>query len=45
VLRGQRAPGRVPDLWDGRAAERIVGILQKTLTVNRPTAVKQASAV
>jgi UDP-N-acetylglucosamine 2-epimerase (non-hydrolysing) len=44
VLQGHRPPGRVPALWDGRAAERIVGILQKTLIVNRPTSiVKQAS--
>jgi UDP-N-acetylglucosamine 2-epimerase (non-hydrolysing) len=27
VLSGQPSPGRVPDLWDGRAAARIVDIL------------------
>lgn len=27
VLEGRRRPGRVPDLWDGRAAERIAALL------------------
>ena len=31
VLRGEIKPGRRPSLWDGRAAERIVGILQAEL--------------
>jgi UDP-N-acetylglucosamine 2-epimerase (non-hydrolysing) len=28
ALRGEWKRGRVPDLWDGRAAERVAGILQ-----------------
>jgi UDP-N-acetylglucosamine 2-epimerase (non-hydrolysing) len=28
MLSGQAGPGRVPELWDGRAAERIAQILQ-----------------
>ncbi len=31
VMRGQGKQGRRPHLWDGRAAERIVGILVKEL--------------
>jgi UDP-N-acetylglucosamine 2-epimerase (non-hydrolysing) len=31
VVDGEAARGRVPPLWDGRAAERIVEILQKAL--------------
>lgn len=27
ILAGDVPSGRVPELWDGRAAERIVGIL------------------
>jgi UDP-N-acetylglucosamine 2-epimerase (non-hydrolysing) len=37
VLRGDLKAGRRPALWDGRAAERIVQILQKEL-VSRPRA-------
>ena len=29
VLKGNVKKGRIPDLWDGRAAERIVDILEK----------------
>jgi UDP-N-acetylglucosamine 2-epimerase (non-hydrolysing) len=29
ILEGERKVGRVPELWDGRAAERIVGVLVK----------------
>lgn len=31
ILQGQTKPGRVPALWDGRAAERIVDILDQKL--------------
>jgi UDP-N-acetylglucosamine 2-epimerase (non-hydrolysing) len=31
IVHGEAARGRVPPLWDGRAAERIVEILQKAL--------------
>ena len=27
ILRGETKPGRVPDLWDGAAAQRIIAIL------------------
>ena len=37
VLRGDAKRGRRPALWDGRAAERIVQILQREL-VSRPRA-------
>ncbi|MFH1539678.1 MAG: UDP-N-acetylglucosamine 2-epimerase, partial [bacterium] len=32
VLSGSWKKGRVPELWDGRAAVRIVGILEKSLS-------------
>jgi len=32
ALEGGRTPGRRPPLWDGRAAERIVGILTQQLS-------------
>ena len=32
VMRGEGKQGRRPHLWDGLAAERIVGILAKELT-------------
>ncbi len=32
VLSGPPTPRRVPELWDGRAAERIVDILQRSLS-------------
>lgn len=32
VLRGKGKRGRRPDLWDGRAAERIVGVLERELS-------------
>jgi UDP-N-acetylglucosamine 2-epimerase (non-hydrolysing) len=35
ILAGRRKRGQVPGLWDGRAAERIVGILQR---ISRRTA-------
>ena len=35
VLNGDRQPGRVPELWDGRAAERIVCILLQELVDKR----------
>jgi len=28
ILLGEPKPGKVPELWDGKAAERIVNILQ-----------------
>lgn len=31
VLKGDYKQGRVPDLWDGHAAERIVGVLREQL--------------
>ena len=31
VLKGDYKQGRVPDLWDGHAAERIVGVLCEQL--------------
>jgi UDP-N-acetylglucosamine 2-epimerase (non-hydrolysing) len=31
VLGGDQRRAQAPELWDGRAAERIVGVLQKTL--------------
>ena len=31
ILAGQAKPGRIPPLWDGRAAERIVEILLREL--------------
>ena len=31
ILTGQTKPGRIPPLWDGRAAERIVAILMREL--------------
>lgn len=34
ILRGEAKPGRIPDGWDGHAAERIVAILEQLL--NRP---------
>ncbi len=30
VLRGEGKEGRIPDLWDGHAAERIVDVFRKT---------------
>ena len=32
VLDGEHTEGRVPDLWDGRAASRIVEVLQRGIT-------------
>jgi UDP-N-acetylglucosamine 2-epimerase (non-hydrolysing) len=32
ILTGQTKPGRIPPLWDGRAAERIVAILMRELS-------------
>jgi UDP-N-acetylglucosamine 2-epimerase (non-hydrolysing) len=34
VLRGEGKQGRRPHLWDGKAAERIVGILARELGVD-----------
>ena len=31
ILAGQGKKGQQPDLWDGRAADRIVGILMREL--------------
>jgi UDP-N-acetylglucosamine 2-epimerase (non-hydrolysing) len=31
VLRGERKTGRRPELWDGRAAQRITAVLQREL--------------
>jgi UDP-N-acetylglucosamine 2-epimerase (non-hydrolysing) len=31
ILRGEGPQGSVPDLWDGRAAERIADILERDL--------------
>ncbi len=31
ILRGETKGGRVPDLWDGHAAERIINVLLKSL--------------
>jgi hypothetical protein len=30
-LNGQFKQGRRPDLWDGKAAQRIVAVLKRTL--------------
>jgi UDP-N-acetylglucosamine 2-epimerase (non-hydrolysing) len=35
IISGEPRQHRIPDLWDGRAAERIVAILQKTSHVKR----------
>jgi UDP-N-acetylglucosamine 2-epimerase (non-hydrolysing) len=35
VLESSRARGRVPEKWDGKAAERIVQVLQSSLRSNR----------
>jgi UDP-N-acetylglucosamine 2-epimerase (non-hydrolysing) len=35
ILTGEGRQGRVPDLWDGRAAERIVAVLQSKTCVVR----------
>jgi UDP-N-acetylglucosamine 2-epimerase (non-hydrolysing) len=32
VLRSGGKAGRIPDLWDGRASERIAEVLQSWLT-------------
>ena len=29
ILNGKNKAGRVPELWDGQAAERIVAVLRK----------------
>ena len=29
VLDGEKRPGRIPEGWDGRAAERIVDVLER----------------
>lgn len=34
VLNGKKKSGRIPDLWDGHAAERIVDILAKQMTID-----------
>jgi UDP-N-acetylglucosamine 2-epimerase (non-hydrolysing) len=31
ILEGRSKQGRRPALWDGRAAERIVGVLEREL--------------
>lgn len=36
VLRGEFRPGRVPQFWDGRAAERIVEVLEKRWRLQEP---------
>ena len=37
ILDGQQAPGRIPEKWDGKSAERIVAILAGlAMTENRP---------
>ena len=37
VLRGEGKQGRRPHLWDGQAAERIVGVLAAELGVEKPS--------
>ncbi len=39
VLESERAPVRTPELWDGAAGERIVGILRDELYAGLPAAV------
>ena len=34
ILRGEGKKGRIPHLWDGEAAKRIVAILAKELSYN-----------
>lgn len=34
ILSGQKKEGKIPDLWDGKASERIVEIIYKSLIVN-----------
>jgi UDP-N-acetylglucosamine 2-epimerase (non-hydrolysing) len=36
VLRGEGKQGRRPQLWDGKAAERIVAILAKEIAAAQP---------
>ena len=31
VINGQAKKGRIPELWDGKAAERIVSIIDKVI--------------
>ena len=31
ILKGNRKKGKIPDLWDGKAAERIVSIVADKL--------------
>jgi UDP-N-acetylglucosamine 2-epimerase (non-hydrolysing) len=35
ILRGEGKQGRRPHLWDGKAAERIVAVLDKELNKER----------
>ena len=39
VLEGERSEAQIPELWDGGAGERIVGILRSELEAGLPTAV------
>ncbi|RZA35632.1 MAG: UDP-N-acetylglucosamine 2-epimerase (non-hydrolyzing) [Lysobacteraceae bacterium] len=43
VLRGEGKQGRRPQLWDGRAAERIVAVLARELAALAPPSAKEAA--
>ncbi len=36
ILRGRDREYRIPDLWDGHAADRIVDVLLRELSQNSP---------
>jgi UDP-N-acetylglucosamine 2-epimerase (non-hydrolysing) len=38
ILEGRPQPARIPELWDGRAGERIVEHLRRELYAGMPTA-------
>ena len=45
VLAGHGPDGRIPALWDGRAAERILGVLAPPVASDAPTACETQTAV
>ena len=44
VLRGEGKQGRRPQLWDGRAAERIVAVLARELAARDATPIAKEAA-